>query len=61
LKGGRGERADERAVTLWAFALGLGAEWLDLFKAMAALRAAVFIQRQGDLPLGEERGLLNLL
>jgi len=43
---GRGHRADQDSVAFRAFALRFGAEILDLFKAVAARSAAIFIEWQ---------------
>ena len=49
----RGEQALERAVALGALGQRLGGEILNFFEAMAALGAAIGIQRQGADPFGE--------
>ena len=45
---GRGHRADQDSLAFGAFALGFGAEVLDLFKAVAARGAAIFIEWQAN-------------
>src|SRR5580698_2637116 len=60
LQSRRGERALKLAVALGTLCLGVGAEALDFFEMMAALRAAVLIQRQGAKPLRRGNSLFLL-
>ena len=45
---GRSHRSDQDTLAFGAFALGFGAEVLDLFKAVAARGAAIFIEWQAN-------------
>jgi hypothetical protein len=61
----RGHRANQRTLAFGAFDLWLGAEILDLFKAVAARGAAIFIEWQGTflretLPIFDSSGFVNL-
>ena len=58
---GRGERALQQAVALGAFLLFLSREALDLFKFVAALSAAIGIQRQGVHTLQQEMTAVSIV
>ena len=53
----RGERALKYTMAFGAFQLGLGREVLYLFKTVAALGAAIGIQRQGFSTLPENHAI----
>ncbi len=61
VQAGRGQRALQRAAALGASLLRLNVETLNFFKSMAALGAAIRIQRQGSFTSSRRKYTLCLL